>query len=224
MKRTTKSREFLEQVCRVTEIDGQFYVDGARTGLKPICKWTQATRHKYGKTLVYEYVSLYNYETKKMAIMGYHSFLYAWYKGEVPAGYDVDHIDNNTLNNDIDNLQLLTHEENIKKRGGGKNQYTAARENGLPKPVYDRKTWSKSKPYEHSDEFLEKQAIREALNRELAEAEKAEKIEKKTTKRLEVLEHKLEIVKNTPYRYPQAKANAIKRLETEIANLKRNLV
>ena len=129
MKYTTKSRQFLEQVCRVREIDGQFYQDKPRAGLKPVYKWTQATHHKYGKTMVYEYVQLYNYETRKGVLMSFHSFLYAWYKGEVPAGYDVDHIDNDTLNNDLDNLQLLTHEENIKKRGGGKNHYTVTKDN-----------------------------------------------------------------------------------------------
>ena len=219
MKRITKSRQFLEEVCRVREIDGQFFIDGARTGLKPINKWTQATHHKYGKTLVYEYVSIYNYETKKMVLMGYHSFIYAWYKGEVPAGYDVDHIDNDTLNNDIDNLQLLTHEENIKKRGGGKNQYTAAKENGLPKPTYNRKNWNrgvKRAPYEHSEQFLAKQA----LKREIEEAEKAEAKKFKVQRRLECLEAELKIVNNTPYRYPKAKENAIKRIETEIKNLK----
>ena len=30
-------------------------------------------------------------------------------------GYDVDHIDNNSLNNNINNLQLLTHAENVRK-------------------------------------------------------------------------------------------------------------
>lgn len=35
--------------------------------------------------------------------------------GEIPDGYDVDHIDNNQLNNDITNLQLLTHKENLRK-------------------------------------------------------------------------------------------------------------
>lgn len=125
-KRTvTKSRVTFEQVYKVKEINGEFFQDRPRAGLKPIYIWRQAKNHKYGKTVVYDYVLLYNYETHKQAIMSYHSFVYAWYKGEVPAGYDVDHIDGDTLNNDIDNLQLLTHDENIKKRGKGQNQYTA---------------------------------------------------------------------------------------------------
>jgi|GEM_PF-3511240 len=43
-------------------------------------------------------------------------FLYAWFKGCVPAGMDVDHIDNNPFNNDLDNLQLLSRKDNINKR------------------------------------------------------------------------------------------------------------
>ena len=43
-------------------------------------------------------------------------FLYAWFKGDVPEGYVVDHIDNNHFNNVLDNLQLLTVRENLAKR------------------------------------------------------------------------------------------------------------
>lgn len=156
--------------------------------------------------------------------MGYHSFLYAWYKGEVPAGYDVDHIDDNTLNNDLSNLQLLTHAENIKKRGGGKNQYTAARENGLPKPVYEsKKGFGKGRKLEkHSDEFLEKQAIRQALMREVKAAEESLKAERKQEKRLKQLEAELAAIKDKAYKYPAAKEKAIKRVETEIQNLKKS--
>lgn len=52
------------------------------------------------------------------------------------------------------------------------------------------------------------------------EAEKKRNAELKYQRRLEILESKLEVVKNTPYRYALAKENAIKRLETEIKNLK----
>ena len=43
-------------------------------------------------------------------------FLYAWFIGDVPDGMVVDHIDNNPFNNSLDNLQLLTQGENLKKR------------------------------------------------------------------------------------------------------------
>lgn len=37
---------------------------------------------------------------------------------------DVDHIDDNPFNNSIDNLQLLTHKKNLRKRIVSRNQYT----------------------------------------------------------------------------------------------------
>ena len=52
-----------------------------------------------------------------------HRVVYAWYHGIVPVGYDVDHIDNNTLNNNLSNLQLLTREENNQKKVVSRNQY-----------------------------------------------------------------------------------------------------
>lgn len=43
---------------------------------------------------------------------------------DIPDGYVVDHIDNDSFNNDISNLQLLTISENIKKDNHGHNQFT----------------------------------------------------------------------------------------------------
>ena len=41
--------------------------------------------------------------------------VYAWYFGRIPAGYVVDHIDDNKRNNHVYNLQLLTPEQNLAK-------------------------------------------------------------------------------------------------------------
>lgn len=41
--------------------------------------------------------------------------VYLAFKGNIPEGLEVDHIDHNRVNNHIDNLQLLTKSENIKK-------------------------------------------------------------------------------------------------------------
>lgn len=38
------------------------------------------------------------------------------YVGPKPQGHEVDHIDSNTLNNDLTNLQYLSQYENMKKR------------------------------------------------------------------------------------------------------------
>ena len=58
-----------------------------------------------------------------------HRLLYAWYIGYVPANLDVDHIDNNSLNNDLSNLQLSTRKDNLAKREGFKNQWDAMKAN-----------------------------------------------------------------------------------------------
>lgn len=42
--------------------------------------------------------------------------VYVWFKGDIPDGYVVDHIDNDSFNNKPDNLQLLTIEDNLAKR------------------------------------------------------------------------------------------------------------
>ena len=53
-----------------------------------------------------------------------HVASYLWFKGDIPHELDVDHIDNDKLNNHPDNLQLLTRAENLRKRGVGRNQYS----------------------------------------------------------------------------------------------------
>ena len=58
-----------------------------------------------------------------------HRLLYAWYIGYVPANMDVDHIDNNSQNNDLSNLQLSTRKDNLAKREGFKNQWDAMKAN-----------------------------------------------------------------------------------------------
>ena len=50
-----------------------------------------------------------------------HRAIYAWYKGEVPQGMVVDHIDNKhetPYDNRPENLQLLTQAENVVKEKG----------------------------------------------------------------------------------------------------------
>ena len=79
----------------------------------------------------YKYIDLYAFDENgnhikrpsKTASYGYsmsrtsfHRIVYAWFYGEVPEGYVVDHIDNNPLNNNLDNLQLLTPRENLVKQ------------------------------------------------------------------------------------------------------------
>jgi hypothetical protein len=44
-----------------------------------------------------------------------HRLVYETFAGPIPEGYEIDHIDCNKTNNAIENLQLLTRKENMKK-------------------------------------------------------------------------------------------------------------
>lgn len=41
-----------------------------------------------------------------------HRLVYETFIGEIPNGYDINHIDENKTNNRVDNLNLMTHKEN----------------------------------------------------------------------------------------------------------------
>ena len=45
----------------------------------------------------------------------YHRFIFECHYGYIPDGFVVNHIDNNKLKNNIENLQIITHSANIKK-------------------------------------------------------------------------------------------------------------
>lgn len=82
------------------------------------------TPHPYGIGKLYKGYAFYH--NNKTHIIPVAAFNYLWYVGDIPQGMEVDHIDNNTLNNDISNLQLLSHRDNINKRmESGNNQYSA---------------------------------------------------------------------------------------------------
>jgi len=44
-----------------------------------------------------------------------HRLLYIHFVGDIPKGYEIDHIDSNKSNNAIDNLRLVTRKENMEK-------------------------------------------------------------------------------------------------------------
>ncbi|EOT6755695.1 HNH endonuclease signature motif containing protein [Escherichia coli] len=41
-----------------------------------------------------------------------HRIIWEMHNGPIPEGYEIDHIDHNTLNNDITNLRMVSHYEN----------------------------------------------------------------------------------------------------------------
>ena len=60
------------------------------------------------------HVSLSNKEVKAKNFYIHH-LVWITFKGEIPNGMVVSHIDGNTENNSLDNLHLLTHKENLNK-------------------------------------------------------------------------------------------------------------
>ena len=61
----------------------------------------------------YLYFGLHINNTQKNYFVS--RFVYECFKGDIPNDKEVDHIDNNKENNNITNLQLLSHTENVRK-------------------------------------------------------------------------------------------------------------
>ena len=52
----------------------------------------------------------------KGRMVRYHVVVFVLLKGDIPAGYVIDHIDGNTINNNISNLRLVTNRQNNQNR------------------------------------------------------------------------------------------------------------
>ncbi len=76
-----------------------------------------------------------------------HRVVWTAVNGEIPKGYEVNHIDENKSNNSISNLNLLTHQENI--NWGSHNERVSKARKGKKQPniskaLTNRKDQSKS--------------------------------------------------------------------------------
>lgn len=85
-------------------------------------------RFKNGAVRQAWYTTFKEASTHKQKNLSLASILYTWFIGTVPAGMVVDHIDNNNMNESLDNYQLLTRGQNVKKDKCGHNQYTQKEE------------------------------------------------------------------------------------------------
>ena len=131
-------------------IDNGYFVEGEKVfkqsnskrwgyGVREIKQQVVTHKCKYGldRSYCYLLLGIKRFNEHKKIHFRLHTVIYAWYKGEVPLGYDIDHIDNNSLNNNINNLQLLTHKENMSKIPiKGVNQWYYINE-------YNEESWSK---------------------------------------------------------------------------------
>ena len=86
---------------------------------------TEITQHQLNST--YRTIILYDPAVRKaipldqrnsgsgQIIFGVHRIVYTWYHRIIPQGFVIDHINNNKLDNRLENLQLLTPQDNINK-------------------------------------------------------------------------------------------------------------
>mgnify|MGYP002526378170 CR=1 FL=1 len=70
--------------------------------------------HKYTGEMKYPAITL-SFDSKHYA-WSLSRFLYAYFKGDIPDGYVIDHRNNDQFDNDLDNLQMLTIKQNNRKR------------------------------------------------------------------------------------------------------------
>lgn len=78
--------------------------------------------------------------------------VYMAFNGEIPEGYEVDHIDGDRFNNSIDNLQILTPEENSAKRAYEPKFIAVCNQTG--EIVLRFKTWAKKKKIEYDNYYF----------------------------------------------------------------------
>lgn len=72
--------------------------------------------HPYGKDCIYVLVFPWDFKNGKRVTMTLQRLVYLYFKGNIPEGFDIDHIDGDSLNNLPSNLQAISRKENLKKR------------------------------------------------------------------------------------------------------------
>lgn len=120
------TRQYLEDhgIANITEDGHVFRTDGLEVHYTKLVKYTKWDHQDYLAFYVYDreiYKSSNKKRSTKLIVLS--RAIYAWYHGYTPYNLDVDHIDDDSLNNHISNLQLLTRAQNLAKRKGHINQY-----------------------------------------------------------------------------------------------------
>lgn len=95
-KRGGKLKVLLDR-DKFTEIDGLVY------------RVLKIAENQFG----YKFVKLANDSGKHTLYV--HRLVYRTFVGAIPSNMEINHIDHNKSNNSIDNLELVTHEENLRK-------------------------------------------------------------------------------------------------------------
>lgn len=117
-KKVRITKEWLQQLG-IVDVSKDGVVTGKNGNVKI---WTITTKHPYGKDRSYHAIWVYDkelYKERKKSrgrrCLLLSRVLYAWYNDVCPENFDVDHIDNNPLNDTLDNLRLLSREENNRR-------------------------------------------------------------------------------------------------------------
>lgn len=103
------SKEFFKQHPFKVEIDEEKNIH---------VYWKNKERKmSYYKCNTCDYIvfSYWEKENNRFKAIPLQVLVYLWFKGDIPAGMEVDHIDDNPLNNLPENLHLLSHKANIWK-------------------------------------------------------------------------------------------------------------
>lgn len=87
----------------------------------------KTNQYKYGRQK-FHYYTYYAYTDEngkyKQKAISLSALVYCFFnKKDIPAGYVIDHIDNDSFNNDLSNLQMISIGENATKDYKGHNQY-----------------------------------------------------------------------------------------------------
>lgn len=121
------TRDYLDRIgARVEITDGEIKIyQYSKRYKKEIVKpiYTNTKKHPYGKNVTYLITTLWDAERGKNTTYTVSRLVYIYFNGDIPEGYDVDHIDGDTFNNIPENLQLLTRKDNLNKREFNGNQY-----------------------------------------------------------------------------------------------------
>lgn len=88
--------------------------------------------------------------TYKTTALGVHRLVWVWYNDCQPAGMIVDHIDNNPLNNNLENLQLLSPSENVAKDRKNTSTYELKCNLNKPRSFYENKLEGYTLAYEQA--------------------------------------------------------------------------
>lgn len=117
-------------ISNITKDGHVFRKDGSEVHYCIASKKSRYDTQQYKVFYLYDH-DLYEQRKEKFPHAGQRSVLlsravYAWYNLIAPANYDIDHINNDSLDDRLENLQLLTRAENLAKRKGHMNQYASS--------------------------------------------------------------------------------------------------